>query len=49
MAGIGFGVLWLGERVSADVGGALALCLTVAGIAVLAKRAPAAARDRKGA
>jgi hypothetical protein len=40
LAGIGFGVLWLGERVSAGVGGAVALCLTVAGIAVLAKRAP---------
>jgi hypothetical protein len=49
LTGIGFGVLWLGERVSAGVGGALALCLTVAGIAVLAKRAPAAARADKGA
>jgi drug/metabolite transporter (DMT)-like permease len=49
LAGIGFGVLWLGERVSTGVGGAVALCLTVAGIAVLAKRAPAAAREDRGA
>ncbi|MFF1612281.1 DMT family transporter [Amycolatopsis sp. NPDC058278] len=49
LAGIGFGVLWLGERVSTGVGGAVALCLTVAGIAVLAKRVPAAAREDRGA
>jgi drug/metabolite transporter (DMT)-like permease len=49
LAGIGFGVLWLGERVSTGIGGAVALCLTVAGIAVLAKRAPAAAREDRGA
>jgi drug/metabolite transporter (DMT)-like permease len=49
LAGIGFGVVWLGEHVSTGIGGAVALALTVAGIAVLAKRATAAARAQKRA
>jgi hypothetical protein len=43
------GALWPGEHVSTGIGGGVALGLTVAGIAVLAKLAPAAVRAEEGA
>ena len=54
LAGIAFGALWLGERVSAGpaavLGEVLALGMTAAGIALLAKRAPeVASRGDRGA